>query len=111
MRDETSVDVLAEARSLDVLVAAPVVLVEPAPAAPVVPVVLLCCCDVVSLAIVPLVELGCVLVDVSVLDEVEPGVELGEVEELVAASEPLAEPDVLALPVCDDGVALVLCWS
>lgn len=53
----TSVDVEAEAMSVEVLlVAAPVVLVEPAPAAPVVPVLVLVpgCCEVVSLAIVVL---------------------------------------------------------
>lgn len=67
MREETSVD--AEARAPEVVLVepvAPVVLVEPAPAAPVVPVeVLVLGCVVVSLAIVLLV-LGCCAV-VSVL--------------------------------------------
>jgi hypothetical protein len=84
MRDDTSVDVLLAVMSLEVLPevenepVAPVVLVEPAPAAPVVPEVL-----VVSLAIVLLLVLGC-WAAVSVLDEVELAAP-------VAATEPVAE--------------------
>lgn len=75
MREETSVEVV-EAISVEVLLVAPtpavapVVLVEPAPAAPVVPVVSVvdcCCCEVVSVATVLLVELGRDVVSVEVL--------------------------------------------
>jgi hypothetical protein len=64
MREVTSVEVLVAAMSLEVELAAPVVLVEPAPAAPVVPEVL-----VVSLAIVLLVLGCCAVVSVLVDDE------------------------------------------
>lgn len=101
----TSVEVEAEARSLELLAApvepvAPVVLVEPAPAAPVVPVlaeVLPLCCEVVSLAIVLLLELGCEAVSVDeelLLGDVDDSEPLAEP---LVPSEPEAEPDVLPL--------------
>jgi hypothetical protein len=93
IRDETSVEVLLAAMSLEVLLevesepVAPVELVEPAPAAPVVPEVL-----VESLAIVVLLVLGCWEV-VSVLEEVEPVVP-------VAATVPLVEDCARSCVAC-----------
>lgn len=93
IRDETSVEVLLAAMSLEVLLevesepVAPVELVEPAPAAPVVPEVL-----VESLAIVVLLVLGCWDV-VSVLEEVEPVVP-------VAATVPLVEDCARSCVAC-----------
>lgn len=112
---ETSEAVEAAARSPDALVE-PVMLVEPAPAAPVVPVALVDCWADVSEAMLVLVEDdGCVDVDVvselllrvvSVLAVLE-----GEVLEVlpVAATEPLVAPLALRLP--EDDVVSVELWA